>query len=180
MLKAEQTVLLVIDVQGKLAQLMHEKEALFAALKKMVRAAKVLEIPVIWLEQIPDKLGRTVPELAELLEPEYQPIPKSDFSCLNEPAFARQLEALGRKQVLVSGIEAHICIYQTAADLLARGYAVQVLADGVSSRSPENKAVALERIRSLGGAVSSTEMAIFEILKKAQGERFKAIVPIVR
>ncbi|MEI6810422.1 MAG: isochorismatase family protein, partial [bacterium] len=85
-----------------------------------------------------------------------------------------------RKQVLLSGIETHVCVYQTAVDLLGSGYEVQVVADAVSSRTPENKRIGLERIRDAGGVVTSTEMALFEMLKEAKGDKFKEILKAVK
>ena len=146
MLAAEDTVLLIVDVQGKLAQLMHGKQELFANLKKIIQGAKALDIPILWTEQNPEGLGPTMPEVADLLSG-VQPIGELSFSCLGNERFARELRALDRSQVLVAGIEAHICVYQTAVDLLHMGYEVQVVADAVSSRTEANKRVALAKIR---------------------------------
>ena len=179
MLAVENTVLIIIDVQGKLAQLTHQKEALFENVRKMIRGAQVLGIPIVWAEQNPRHLGPTVPEVAELLTG-IEPIAKLSFSCCGEERFVRALDETGRKQVLVAGIEAHVCVYQTAADLVARGYQVQVVADAVSSRTPENKAIGLAKATEAGASVTSTETALFELLREAKGDRFKAILKIVK
>lgn len=180
MLTVNNTALLVIDVQGKLAQLMHQKETLFANLQKIIKGAQVLNIPIIWTEQVPEKLGQTLPAIAGLLTGSATPISKSSFSCCGHPPFMDALQALNRDQVLVTGIETHICVYQTAVDLLNRGYQVQVVADAVSSRTAENKHIGLERIKAAGAAITSTEMALFELLRVAKGDKFRAIAKIVK
>lgn len=180
MLTPDNTVLLVIDVQGKLAQLMHRKESLFAHLEKIIRGAQVLQLPVIWTEQVPEKLGPTLPEIARLLETTTSPISKASFSCCGHPPFMQALEALNRRQVLVTGIETHICVYQTTLDLLERGYEVQVVADAVSSRTAENRELGLERVKDAGAKLTGTEMALFELLRVAAGPRFKEISRIVK
>ena len=179
MLSVDDTVLLVIDVQGKLAQLMHDRETLFANVKKIVKGAQVLEIPILWTEQNPDGLGRTIPEVAELLAG-LEPISKLSFSCCGSEVFMKQLKELGRRQVLVAGIEAHVCVYQTVADLAERGYEVQVVADAVSSRAAANRQVGLERIKEAGATITSTETALFELMRIAEGDRFKQLLRIVK
>ena len=179
MLRAEETALIIIDVQGKLAQLMHDKEALFQNLQRIIKGARALGVRILWAEQIPEKLGPTIPEVADLLS-ELQPIPKFSFSCCGDEAIMAKLKESGCKQFLLAGIETHICVYQTAMDLLAAGHEVHVVADAVSSRLPENKQIALERIKAAGGLVTCTEMALFELLKVAKGDAFKAILNIVK
>lgn len=179
MLTTENSVLLVIDVQGKLAQIMHERDALFTNVRKMIKGAQVLGVPIIWVEQNPKGLGPTVPEIRELLAG-LSPVEKFSFSCWGEKSFVDELKSLGRRQVLLAGIEAHVCIYQTAMDLLAAGYEVQVVADAVSSRTKENKEIALVKVRDLGAALTSTETALFELLRVAKGPKFKEILQIVK
>ena len=120
MLSRSDAVLMVVDIQGKLAQLMRGKEALFENVRRMIRGANVLGIPVIWAEQNPKGLGPTVPEIAEMMTG-IKPIPKLSFSCCGEDAIASTLQELGRRQVLLAGIEAHVCVYQTAMDLVRGG-----------------------------------------------------------
>jgi len=179
MLELDDVVLLVIDVQGKLAQLMDGKEQLFDNLKKIIKGAAVLEAPIIWTEQYPEGLGPTLPEIAELM-PDFTPIPKTAFSCCREERFLDALSQTRRRQVLLTGIESHICIYQTAVGLLDRGYDVNVVADAVASRKLADKAVALEKMRDAGAKFTTIEMALFELLKVAEGPKFKAILDIVK
>ncbi len=179
MLVSGEAVLVVVDIQGKLAHLMFEKEILFDNVRKMIRGAQVLGIPILWAEQNPDGLGPTIRQISELI-PDGKPISKLSFSCCGEDRFMQELEALRRKQVLLAGIESHVCIYQTARDLLGLDYEVHVIADAVSSRRRENREIALMRMRDMGAIITSTETVLFELLKVAEGPAFKEILDIVR
>ena len=179
MLKASDTALTVIDVQGKLATLMHDRETLYRNLQILVRGARVLELPVLWLEQYPEGLGPTIPEVAELLSGQ-EPLAKTCFSALGQPDFVSRLEESGRRQVLVSGIETHICVYQTVRDLRDRGYGVEVVEDAVSSRTVENKRVGLEKARAAGAGITSVETALFELLREAGNPGFREIARLVK
>jgi len=179
MLDIKDCCLVVVDVQGKLAQLMHDKDELFKNIRILIQAAKILEIPIILSQQCPDALGPTTPGIAELLEG-VEPVNKSFFSCFGEPQFKTKLRELSRKQILLCGIEAHICIYQTAVDLLKDGCEVHVIADAVSSRTFENKRLALSRIQAEGAKISSAEMALFELLRTADHKKFREIARLVK
>ena len=180
MLTTNNTILLVIDVQGKLAQIVAEKETLFANVDRMIKGAQILEIPILWTEQVPEKLGPTLPDLANLLSPTTQSISKSSFSCCAVSSFMAQLKAMNRTQVLVTGIEAHICVYQTTLDLISLAYEVHVVSDAVSSRIVANKSIALDRMKSAGAMLTSTEMALFELLRVAEGDKFRAVSKLVK
>lgn len=175
----EEAVVVVVDVQGKLATLMHETERLMEQLQIFLRGARVLELPILWLEQYPKGLGPTVPEVAELLEG-LEPIDKTCFSGYGSDRFRKALEATGRRQVIVVGIECHVCVYQTVRDLLADGYGVEVVADAVSSRTAANRHIGLERMARLGAGIMSVEMVLFELLREAGSEAFKEISRLVR
>jgi nicotinamidase-related amidase len=175
----EDTALVLVDVQGKLAQSMHNKKDLFENLKKMVKGAQVLGIPILWAEQNPDGLGPTMPEIAELLTNQ-SPVSKLSFSCCGSDQFLKDLAAVNRKNILIVGIEAHVCVYQTAADLVNLNYDVQVVADAVASRTAENKQIGLEKSKDAGASLTSTETALFELLKEAKGDKFKEIINLVK
>ena len=179
MLNRENAVLVVVDVQGRLANLMHEKDLFFENLVRVIRGAQVLNIPIIWNEQLPDKLGETIPQIKDILT-EMSPLVKNTFSCCGNLDFSDRLAALKRKQVLVTGMETHVCVYQTAADLLRQDYSVYLVADAVSSRSLENKKVGIEAITRCGAQITSVEMALFEMLRTAEGDEFKQIINIVK
>ena len=179
MLNEKDCCLIIVDVQGKLAGLMHDKETLFKNIRILIQSAKILNIPVLWCQQVPAALGPTVPQIAELLTGT-EPINKSCFSCCLNDEFNSKLKSLGRKQILLAGIETHVCIYQTALDLLANGFEVDVVADAVSSRTLDNKQIALNRIASEGANISSAEMALFEILRTSDHPRFRQIAKLVK
>ena len=179
MFTAENATLVIIDIQEKLFRVMYEKEALSSNIQKLIKGVQIMDIPIIVTEQNPDGLGTTIPEISNIL-PGLQPIPKFSFSCCVEEGFQRKLEKLHRKQVLITGIETHICVYQTAMDLLSSGYEVQIVADCVSSRTQENRDLALNRMSMEGVRLTSIEMILFEFLKTAKEERFKAISTIVK
>jgi len=179
MLTTDSTVLVLIDFQERLFPVMHDKERLLRNVLKLIRGAKVLEIPIVLTEQYPKGLGPTLPEIKELL-PDVKPIEKVCFDCCEEGAFCESLEFLKRKQVLVAGIEAHICVYQTAMALSRAGYEVQVVGDCISSRESENKLVSLLKMGAAGVSPTTMEMALFELLKVARGDKFKQISNIVK
>ena len=179
MLDIKECFLVVVDVQGKLAQLMYDKDVLFKNIQILIKAAKILNIPVIWCQQCPSALGSTVPEISELLA-DIKPINKTAFSCCGDEQFNIRLNELSRKQVLLCGIETHVCIYQTALDLLRKDFSVNVIADAVSSRTQENKKLALKRMTAEGAKISSVEMALFELLKTAEHPNFKEITRLIK
>ncbi len=166
-------------MQGKLAQLMHGKEVLFKNIQILIQAAKVLDIPILWCQQCPAALGPTVPEIAELLAGN-EPINKSAFSCCGVETFSSRLNELGRDQILLCGIETHVCIYQTAVDLLRKGFCVDVAADAVSSRTLDNKQIAIRRMAAEGANVTSIEMALFELLRTAEHPQFRQIAKLIK
>jgi nicotinamidase-related amidase len=179
MLERDRTVLVLIDVQGKLAEAMCEKEALVQNLRRLVLGAQAMKLPIVWTEQIPAKMGPTIPALAELLAGQC-PLPKVAFSCCGEPVFLNALEATGRTQVLLCGIEAHVCVVQTAADLVARGFHVEVVGDAVSSRTAANRQLGLDKARAAGAGITGVETCLFELLKTAAAPEFRDILKLVK
>jgi hypothetical protein len=175
----DNTVMLLVDVQGSLAQLMHEKDRLFSSLELMIKGMNILNVPIIWMEQIPSKLGPTLGQLSCLME-ENSPIEKFSFSCCKEPEFMNAFKALGRSQVLLTGIESHICVYQSGHELLNQGCQVQVAEDCVSSRTRENKEIGIKRLVQSGAQITSVEMIFFELMKEAKGDAFKQIVKLIK
>lgn len=179
MLNLHDTLLLIVDIQEKLFRSMHAKEELLANALRLVRGARALGVPFIWAEQNPKGLGSTVPELAALLT-DVTPISKFTFNCCDSEGCMLALRDSGHRSVLIAGIEAHICVYQTAVSLSAAGFTVEVVADACSSRTPENKRIGLEKCRTAGAAITSVETALFELLKVAEGPVFKEILKIVK
>jgi nicotinamidase-related amidase len=179
MITRADAVLVIIDIQGNLAQAMFDKENLFSNTVKLIKGFNVLNLPVIITEQIPQKLGPTLPQIAAELDG-IKPIAKESFSCWEENNFKEQLEALRRKDVVLLGIETHVCVYQTAVDLISGGYNVHLVADAVSSRTPENRQIGIEAMKRAGAKITSTEMVLFEMLRTAADPQAKEFFKIVK
>jgi len=172
----QDSVLLIIDVQSKLTPVIHEFQKLSANLVKLIRTSRILDIPTLVTEQ--QNLGETAEEIRTDLGP-FGAISKLSFSCLGSPEFLESLEALGRGTLLLSGIEAHVCVFQTAIEA-ARRFRVQVVADAVSARDPRNVDIAVHRLRTAGIAVTSTEMLMYELLREAGTDEFRAALPLLK
>jgi Isochorismatase family len=179
MLSKELALLAIIDVQGKLVQAMHQADLLLRHLQIIIRGAQILQLPILWAEQNPAGLGPTVPEVSSLLAGQ-KPFAKTTFSACGNAAFLHALRSSRRQQVLLAGIEAHVCIYLTGAELLSLGYEVEVVADAVASRLPGNKEIGLAKLQTLGAGITSTETALFELLGCAEGASFKEILKLVK
>lgn len=177
-LEADSTALVVVDMQERLMPAMLERLSGEAVknTRLLIDGFKTLGAPILATEQYPKGLGRTVEELASCLEP----IEKTSFSCQGEPAFVEALQAAGVKSVVLVGVETHVCVYQTAMDLLDKGYRVHVVRDGIASRFLSDYEQALSNIQSAGGVISTTEMVLFGLIRGAGSEGFKAISQIVR
>jgi len=179
MLKIDNTFLLLIDMQDRLYRAMHAKEDLLENVRKLIMGMKALGIPIVMSEQYPEGIGKTIPEVAELL-PDTPGIRKLSFSCCANRECNAAMAATERNQALIAGIEAHVCVYQTAMDLLDGGFEVQVAADAVSSRSPLNRDLGLQKMRDAGIAITSVEIAIFELLKTAESDKFRELSRILK
>ena len=181
-LQRDNTVLIVIDVQEKLMPVIDRHKEVARNVDRLVRGCHVLGVPAILTEQYVKGLGATVPAIRTTFEETggYRPIEKACFSAHGCEAFAAQLAALERRQVLVAGVEAHVCVYQTVLDLVAAGLEVTLVADAVSSRTAENKEIALRRLVSEGVKLSSTEMALFELAAVSGTDEFRAISKLVK
>jgi nicotinamidase-related amidase len=171
---------LLIDVQERLAAAMPsaDLERLVKYARALLGCARELGLPVLATEQYPRGLGPTLPALRELLPS--PPLEKLAFSCGADPGFAAALAATGRRQLVVAGMETHVCVFQTARDLAALGHEVQVCADAVASRTEEHRRVGLELCREAGAVVTTAETAIFDLLGQAGTPQFKKVSPLVR
>jgi len=179
MLKIEDTVLLLVDVQEKLFRVTDDKETLLSNLQKLVKGCRLLGVPVIVTEQNPAGLGPTLPELTALI-PDAEKITKFSFSCCAEAGFMDRLKTLGRRQILIGGIESHVCVYQTSLELMEHGFEVHLVSDGVSSRAAQNKKLAIRRLVAEGVKLTGVEMAFFELLRTAKAEQFKAVSALIK
>jgi nicotinamidase-related amidase len=172
-------VVVLVDAQERLADAMPRRGAVVNTMALLARAARVLGMPLVVTRQYPRGLGDTVDEIVEAVGV-HEPVDKVAFDCTREPAFSSALEALGRTQVIIAGMEAHICVTQTALSLGAGGYDVHVVADAVCSRRDADCDVALDRLRTAGMTVTTSESAIYEALGEAGTAEFRAILEIVK
>ena len=179
MFDLKSTVLVIIDVQGKLAQIMHDRDNLFRNLHILVSGMKLLNIPIIWMEQLPDKLGSTIPEIKNVLI-DQNPIIKDVFSCMKNDEFNNQINRIKPNDIILAGIESHVCVYQTAMDLLDKKHNVHIVVDAISSRTSENKELGIQRMLLEGVMQTSVEMLLFELQGNAKGERFRQISKLVK
>lgn len=178
MFTIEEACLVVIDVQGKLATIVDNSEEVVQNVSKLVQAMQALEVPVLWLEQNPSRLGGTALDIAQHMQG--QPIAKMAFSACRDQAFIDALKASGRTKFIVTGIETHICVYQTARQLKEQGFEVEVVVDAVSSRTKLNKEIGLAKMQALGILPTSTEMILYELLQRADHEHFKTVLKLVK
>ena len=172
-------ILTLIDVQEKLVPLMNNNTQLVENLVILLKGAQLLDIPIIWMEQLPDKLGPTVPEIKNIMN-DQTPIIKNVFSCVNSDAYISVLNNYDPDEVILCGIETHVCVYQTAMDLLSIGKDVQVVADAVTSRKKLNHDIGLQRISEKGGLLTTYELLLFEEQKIAEGDRFKSLIQLIK
>ena len=178
-LTVNNSILLCIDYQERVLRNMCDKEVILRNAVIMIKAAKILGVPIIVTEQYRKGLGDTVPAVGEALQ-EYTSIDKVYFSCFKSEEFVSQLKRLKRKNLIAMGIESHVCVYQTVLDAVRNGYCAYVLEDAVSSRTELNRRIAIEKMRQEGIFPVSVEMVIFELLQKAGTPQFKELLKIVK
>lgn len=178
-LDRDNTALLVIDIQEKLAKVMKMKDSVLDNCLHLIELSKLTGIPVVVTEQYPKGLGLTVEEIRKAL-PACQPIEKLHFSCCDEPAFSNKIKQLNKRNILMAGMETHICILQTCVGLLRDGLNVHLVKDAVCSRSKENWETACEFMRDAGAVITCTETVLFQLLKVAGTDEFRAISKRIR
>jgi nicotinamidase-related amidase len=175
----EQTAGLVIDMQEKLFPVMTGKEELLANCLKLIKGLQILGIPLVVTQQYSKGLGETIPEISSEIN-NFCFIEKRDFSCCGESSFMNQLRELDAKNILICGIESHVCVLQTAVDLKESGYNPVIVMDAVSSRRTENLELAKERFRHEGIMMTSVESVLFELTHSSAAPEFKAISNLVK
>lgn len=181
LIRAGDSCLVVIDMQERLVPAMQAPARTIRNARVLVTAAAELGVPVLMTEQYPKGLGHTVPELARAGEAANAAIlPKMHFSCMEDAGFAKAFRATGRKQAVVAGMEAHICVVQTAASLMSEGVEVFVVTDATSSRTLESEKACLDRLQALGAGIVTTEMVVFEWLGQAGTPAFKTLLPLIK
>jgi isochorismate hydrolase len=174
MLDKDNAALLIIDIQERLAVVMDKKDMVVRNTLHLVELAKMQSLPVVVTEQYPKGLGKTLPEIQSAL-PAFLPIEKVSFNCCGEASFNEQMKRLGKKKIIVTGMETHICVLQTSLGLMKAGFDVHLVVDAVCSRTKANWRSGLELIRDAGGVVTNTETVLFQLLGVAGTPEFKAI-----
>lgn len=180
MITKENSCFLVIDYQSKLFPHIDQFHALEMNTLKLIEGMKALDLPIIVTEQYPKGIGATIPSVQTALGDDYKPVEKMAFSCCGEDDFMRELKKIGKRNVIVCGIEAHVCVLQTCQDLLEYGYQPVLIEDCVSSRKQNDKKVAVERMRHNGVVVTTYESILFELCKVSGTSVFKEISRIVK
>jgi nicotinamidase-related amidase len=179
LLRRDQAVLVLVDVQERLHAEMAGREEVASKLVKLAEAARVLSVPVIVTEHAVKAFGPTIEPVRTALA-SYAPLHKLVFSCFGSEEFRAKLESLGRKQVVVAGYETHVCVCQTALDAREAGYQVHLVRDASSSRSAADGAVGVEKMAGAGILPASTETVIFELLQRAGTDEFRALLPVIK
>lgn len=179
LLEKTNTGLVIIDVQEKLMPVVGQRERIVGNIKKLLLLSKLFHLPVILTEQYPKWLGATLPDIMGSLT-YYNPIPKIHFNCCDVEAFNEQLSSKELKNIIVTGVESHICVFQTCVSLLNSGYHIHIPQDAVGSRTDENWRVGLELSNKAGAFITSTESVIYQILKKAGTKEFKQMLKVVK
>lgn len=173
-LDKSEVVLLIVDIQERLAAVMAERRKVVDNTLHLIEVARLLSFPIILTEQYPKGLGPTVGEIRDSL-PVYEPIEKVMFGCCGEPLFMSHLASKAKRKVILCGMETHVCVLQTCVGLLRDGCAVHVVRDAVCSRTEENFNTGIEFMRDAGAVITGTETVLFQLLEKAGTEEFKVI-----
>ena len=178
LLKRDKTAFMVIDIQERLMPVISNKEELYKNTNYLIKGAGILKVPLLVTEQYPKGLGHTCSEV-ELPESQ-EVIEKTCFSCMLSDEVNSRLKSLNIEILILSGVEAHICVLKTALDALKNGYEVHVVGDAVSTRIPGNKSLALERMRQSGVFIASTEMILFQLMDQSGTDEFKQISKLIK
>ncbi|AFM04155.1 nicotinamidase-like amidase [Bernardetia litoralis DSM 6794] len=178
-IKKDDSLLLFIDVQEKLFPHINKHSELEKKLNQLVEGMQVLEIPIIVSEQYTKGLGKTVESITQKLDNQTPTFEKMTFSCMQNPEIATAIEQSGKRTIILAGVEAHICVLQTALDLCAEGFDVALVLDAVGSRTEENKSISVLRLQNKV-AFTSVESVLFELCQVAGTEQFKAISKIIK
>lgn len=179
LIKPDQSCLIVIDMQERLVPAMQAPARTIKNTRLLIKTAARLSIPIMLTEQYPKGLGHTVSKIKTAAKdlPVYE---KMHFACMEDEGFAKAFRALNRKQAVITGMEAHICVMQTAAKLMDEGFEVFVVTDATSSRTLESEKACLDRLQAIGAGIVTTEMVVFEWLGQAGTPAFKELLPLIK
>ncbi len=179
LLSADNTGIVLLDVQEKLMPVMGRKEKVTENILRLLHLSKLYNLPVVLTEQYPKWLGSTSLEIKEALS-SYDPIEKLHFNCCDDDTFNTRLESEGLTNIILMGVESHICIFMTCISLLEKGYKIHVPQDAVDSRTDENRRIGLELMRGAGALITSTETVIYQILNRAGTKEFKEMLKRIK
>ena len=178
-LLTKECLLVLIDIQEKLFPYVQDKKQLLGQITKLVRFATIMKIPIFLTEHYPQGLGPTIQEIRNIL-PEYNPIKKITFSAFGSEKFLQKIKDTKIKTLLICGIESHICIEQTVLDGLSLGLNIHIISDAISSRKKHDFQIGIQKMQQSGGIISTTEMAMYEILERADTPEFKDTLNLVK
>lgn len=179
LLDEKDSLLLVIDIQERLVASL-DKNVIISRVGKLVDAARILGIPVLASEQYPNGLGRTIPVISGKFPAGTDVIEKTSFSLLREDGFLEKLKSYGKKQIIICGIETHICVHQTAAELIEAGFDVVVAKDACASRNKYEFKQGIEAMQDNGAKISCVEIILFEWLRSAKHPHFKEVQALIK
>jgi nicotinamidase-related amidase len=179
-LDAERAALVVVDVQESFRNVISDFSEIAARIAQFAHGAQLLGVPLIVTEQYPKGLGHTAGEIRTVLPASLEPVEKTAFSSCGAREFVARLDETGARQVLLCGIEAHICVNQTAHDLIARGLQVHLLTDCITARSEHDRRIGLKKMELAGALPSSVETALFELMRDARHEQFKTVQKLIK
>ena len=173
-LNRKNTLLVIVDIQERLAPAMDKRKKVTQNCLHLIEGARLLDLQIVVTEQYPKGLGHTVAELRDAL-PVYEPLEKMTFDCCKSSNFVDHVAGTGKKQIILTGMETHVCVLQTCTSLLQEGYTVHLVRDAVCSRSKENFKMGIEFMRDAGAVITGTETVLFQLLEKAGTQEFKTI-----
>lgn len=179
MMNEQNTGLMVIDVQGKLAQVVENSHAICQNIETLIQGCQILKLPIVWLEHQPEKLGSSIPSISTLLGSE-QPIYKSTFSACANDIVIDELNKHNRQNWLVCGIETHICVYQTVMGLIDSQLTPHLVVDATSSRNNNNKHIAIQKLQQMQVSITSLEMCLYELLFDSNRDEFRDILKLIK
>ena len=179
LIRAHESILVVVDMQERLVPAMMAPARTIKNTRLLLKVAEKTNVPALLTEQYPEGLGATIPEI-KMAGPAAKVFPKMHFSCMEDPDFSKTFKSLNRRQAILTGMEAHICVAQTAGSLVEEGFEVFVVSDATASRTLESEAACLARLSAVGVSIVTTEMVIFEWLGKAGTDTFREILPLIK
>jgi len=179
-IKAEDTIALIVDFQEKLVPVIHENETLLHNTEVLMKGLQTLEIPMVVTQQYTKGIGMTVGSLQNVLGDAFSYLDKITFSCYEDEMIMNKIKSYQKKNIIICGIEAHICVLQTVIDCIAAGYQVIVVEDCISSRKENDKRIAMERMIQEGAILTTYESILFELTRKAGSDKFKAISKLIK